>query len=167
MRRRGVSLLEAMLSLLLIGLALAALASVVKSASEVSSFSSGKDDSLQAAQLALLRLRDECLEAVRWDSPNSTTLVNEVRFQRLAPDLPPPPSPGPPWDPLAPERQIAVRGDVDNGTLKRQVGPDSLEVGRHVEVLQARFLPSGNLELALQAREKARVVTWKLEAALP
>lgn len=170
MKRRGVSLIEALLSLLLIGLALAAIAAVVRSAAAVSAFSSGKDSSLQAAQMALLRMRDESLEATSWLAPTASTSAAELRFLRLAPDpagrLPVPPTPAPlTWDPLDPAFQVEVRWFLEAGALKRQLGPSAEVVARDVTGLDTRFLPGGNLEMTLSASEKSRTVQWKLESS--
>ncbi|MEW6282899.1 MAG: hypothetical protein AB1758_30080 [Candidatus Eremiobacterota bacterium] len=176
MRRRGVSLAEALISLLLIALALGLVAGIVREFSSLMTFSSKKDRALSAAQLGLVRMRDESLQALELLSPDTGPSA-VLRFRRLSPlaagRLPiPVPTPAPAtWNPFPPADLIVVRYEVSNRSLFREIEGRSerLELAGEVESLSCRLTSSrpANLQLTLTLQDGKRTVALTSETDLP
>ncbi len=167
-----MTLAEALISLILIALALGLVAGIVRELNSLMVFSTSKDRALSAAQNALVRMRDESLEAVELLSPAGPVL----RFRRISPLASgrlPVPLPTPPpvsWSHRSPADLITVRYEVVNRTLLREVEgtSDRLQLAGEVESLSCRQTASpANLQLTLTMQDGRRRVAMTAETDLP
>lgn len=117
-RRRGFTLLEGMVTLLLVFILLGAIGQIMAMYSTIARRSSNKDISLYAGQVALDAIRFEVRQAVTIDMPDEQTLI----IQRVDPWNPvrlldPVPSPPPAsWAPHRSTDLITVQFDLITAT---------------------------------------------------
>ena len=124
--RRGVSLAEAVLTLLILSMFLVAIARLMSEVADVQRFWGAKESSAEVA-VALDRVRCEVLSSVRLVKPALGGTNGVLEFLRIDPDidaagslrlpsqLSPTPSPKPaaPWDPRDPSFLMTVRYTVN------------------------------------------------------
>lgn len=174
--RRGLSLGEAMVSMALMLVVMAAVAGVCRDVSRISNFTSKKDRAV-ALELRMLDVARECSEGREWLAPlpSSTAPSAEVRFRKLDPrqshdppqngDRLPAAVPRPPlasWDGFAAPLQVTVRYHYSNDGLQRNGVP----VAPVRSDFACRRLPDGRLQIDYSYLEGTEVVSRSL-AVLP
>ncbi|MEW6281115.1 MAG: hypothetical protein AB1758_21045, partial [Candidatus Eremiobacterota bacterium] len=130
MKRRGVTIAEALLTLVLVAMLMGITAYLMAEYGRILRFSAAKDNTWLAAQVGVQRAVGEVREAVAVLTPAAGATANELRFRKIDPADPtwlptPIPSPAPAtWDPYPPALllEVCYRSD-GQGTLIREVGP--------------------------------------------
>jgi prepilin-type N-terminal cleavage/methylation domain-containing protein len=124
-RRRGMSLLEILLTTLLLGIVLSVFASLVHGYNRVMKHVSGKDRALEGLHSGLSVASAEIGSATQVLSPTGATAVGVLDFTRIDPgNTGRFPSVAPAsWDPLAGAQQMRVRYYRLNTSLIREVTP--------------------------------------------
>ncbi len=130
----GFSLVEALVTLFLVGLVLLSIGGIASEYSRLSRFQDSKDERSQAIQMGIERLRAEARESIAVSSPapGSSALVSQFSFTKLSPTGrlgSPPLTPGSVWQVFSPSDQIQVDYFTDaRGLVRREtVGGTPLE----------------------------------------
>jgi len=176
MRRRGITLIEVLLTCLLFSLALGLLAGFVGKASDVMRFSTGKDRATEAARLALDRMQDELSGAVQVLAPASGTSPT-LQFVRLDARVPgrlpnPVPVPAPSsWDPVDPNFLIQVTYQLNGDLLQRTVlhndGSQEVEtLLEQAQVLQTERISPVCVKIHLSVWDSRKTNQWTALAGL-
>ncbi|CAN0358508.1 unnamed protein product [Phaeothamnion confervicola] len=146
-KRRGMSLVEALLSLVLVGIAMGVVAQLAGLLNNVLRASGQKDAALEV-ELAMLHVASELRCACTWTSPpNSSYLqVNELVFSKVDPDKNPDPAasdsrlPLPVSNPLPllyngfdSSFMVTVRYYLASGTLMREVNGSAQPIASLVD----------------------------------
>ncbi len=157
-------MLEALVSLALIGLVLAVVAGMMASVSGSWRFSERQDRGYQAAYIALDSIRSEVQAAVELldPLPGSTAPTSSLRLQRMAGDylFPEPPYPSPPgWDWSAVALDEVVYRIVGGQMTREVVAENSRSLVPEAAGFSCRFLADGNLEVALNLGEGQALTT--------
>lgn len=168
MSRRGFSLLEALFTMLLIGVALGLLAGVLRSYSRLSGYLDSEAPSTKALMAVSHTLRSELLQAVDVATPASLTTAEQLEFSKVDPNrldrLTMTVADWTPYDltDSAAQQDFLVRVlyQVHNGELTRAVKypaesaylPASL-VTTSVSRFQCQSFPNDVLELRLTVEE--------------
>lgn len=156
-RERAFTLYEALLTCLLTLVVLGILAGLLKTYSQAVRSQASKARWLQAAQLALERMRCELREATQVDAPISGQL-SFVKPDPAQPRYSPVP---PAWNPLASSRQCRVRYYLSGERLNREVTLADASRSDHslldgVLVFQVTVHPQQLYELMLEVRDQQR-----------
>lgn len=131
MRRRGLSLYEALVSIFMVLLALSILAQMFRNYSNAARTAAGKSRTLVGAQIVLDRIRNELREAVVIDAPAAVgSPATQITFHKIDPAQAstrlPSPSPAPPpanWKPSDSTYLCQVRYYLQGSTLLREAKP--------------------------------------------
>lgn len=170
--RRGFTLVETMVTMLLVLMLLGVLGSLLRAYSQVANFSDQHDQALRLAT-ALSSLQTEAAQALTVQTPAAGSSATELLFRRLDParsglpvgpgdrlPLPvPDPDPYVAWDPSDPADQIAVRYRVDGNQLVREVDGNRAVLSAEATGLACDHLANGNLVVRISALINGRVVT--------
>ena len=153
MKRRGLTLLEALVSLALIFLVLGTVTDLLSQAQRTIKHSDESDRALEA-MAALNRVRHEVDSSIQLIEPDPSGVGTSSRlvFERIRADyeFPNPAYPAPSgWDFTAVDTE-QITYQVEGEVLIRQVdGGEKLPVAKQVSGFAASILPNGNLDLAL------------------
>ncbi len=125
MKKAGFTLLETLLTMLLLSMVLTVFASLVSGYTRVMRFVNSKDRALSGLHSGLSLAAHELTSAVQVTSPNTVTPVGTLDFSRIDPVDPNRfPATAPlSWDPLDPTFQIRVRYLMVGETLMREETP--------------------------------------------
>lgn len=176
--RRGISLIELMVSMAVMLVVLGVAAGLMREYSSAVRFSSAKAASL-AAQVALQRMVAETREALVMLAPASSASGSELRFEKIDPSagewIPPVvPDPVPvSWDPQPAGLVMEVRYFVDGrGTLVREVTPpagplQAWDLAPEISGLAVNHATSGLVELELSVQEPGRLRVFAAKVARP
>lgn len=123
---KGLSLMEVLVTLLLLSLAMGLIGGFAGEVSSVLRATAGKDRTLEAARLAADRIGDDLAGAIQVVSPTSETSFSLVfhKVDTSKPERLPLPLPDPlpdSWDPYAPNFLQQVSYTVNKGYLIRSV----------------------------------------------
>jgi type II secretory pathway pseudopilin PulG len=172
-QRRGLTLAEALVTFLLLSLALLIVAGLAREYSDFLRFGSKLDRGLGAAQVAVARIRTELGEATSVLTP-STGTASELLFERVdpaAPRLPEPPYPAPlTFDPNSAGTRIRVRYHLQGDILQREApssSGDNVVIARSVASFAAELLSSGNYQVTLGIDSGKTVTPLRIEVFLP
>ena len=174
--RRGLTLIEVLLTLLLFSVALGLLAGFVGRATDIMRFSGGKDRGIEAARLALDRMHDELAGAILVNSPAAGS-SNQLDFVRLNPRLTtrlPNPIPSPPpgsWDPVDPAFLLQVTYSVSGQRLQRRVvhndgSQQSETLLDQVQSLETERVTSHSIKLTLMVWDSKHSTRWSTLAGI-
>jgi hypothetical protein len=153
--------MEALTTILLVGLVLGAIASLLHNTFRTLRFQNAKVASQQASQIALHRICCEAREASALVQASSSTLILR-KVEPFAGRLQDPPTPVPStWDPYARVSTVTYSLDAD-GRLIRAVTPSvgaatSAIVAEHLVGFGVSEVSPGTLEVALSIQEEMRV----------
>lgn len=159
-RSRGFTLLEAVITLLLVSVVFGLAADILGDACRVMTFSRAKSNSIQAIQQGLARIAAEAREAFQIDGTGDELVLLKVdpsvdRFTGPAV-----------WNPYA--AQLRVRYYVAGGQLLREVdGAGGQLVADGVSGLACAVRPGGSLEVSLSLLEDRVVRTLSLRVRTP
>ncbi|MGE0489589.1 MAG: type II secretion system protein [Vulcanimicrobiota bacterium] len=160
-RPRGFSLLEAMVTMLLVGIVFAIAATVITSYSRAVNQLGLKDAQLQSIMVGMDRMRSEVEGAFSVSSPPAVGSASSLTFQLIDPANTSRFTGTTPWDPfdvlgVAPLNDYAVTVSysvVSGGLTRRLTYPDGTSstalVADQVQGLACQYLTTGNLELVL------------------
>lgn len=171
--RRGFSLLETLVTLLLVSLVFGLVMNLITQGLRTFRASNEKDEAAQAANVALDRLICELREASSMLAPTvAAPTASQIEFVKVDPAsttrIPNPlpvPLPGS-WDPDDPAFHLAVRYRVDNQQLVRDVGPpgaayqESSALGSQVSGLQCLRRGQGVYAVVLSVRYRQVVKSY-------
>jgi prepilin-type N-terminal cleavage/methylation domain-containing protein len=173
--RRGLSLLEVMINLSLIGVMLAVVAVLCHNVFQTRRDAEKLSRDTQVS-MVLLRLGQECKTGREWLAPRPGSPSQRLEFRRLDPTadrlpatVPVPPPAGFVSDEAAHMMRVNYRVDATRRTLLRQTngsGPE-LECLAGVDRLAGTFLPDGRLQVELWAGEPGLEVRRSLTVRLP
>ncbi|MEW6282916.1 MAG: hypothetical protein AB1758_30165 [Candidatus Eremiobacterota bacterium] len=173
MRRRGLSLAEALISTFLLMTVLAVVALLANQYSRVVRSSHHKSVGRQVA-LSLLTIRSDLEAGVEVVTPTLGGGPSDLRFFRVDtgdPDrfpatIEPTPDPGPdPWLPTDPSYLTDVVYTLQNGDLIRELDPpggDASVVASEVNDFSARSVGPDQIELVMSHLDGTRVRTYRL-----
>ncbi len=181
MRKRGFTLVESMITLLLVCLLMGVIGSLVKGYSDFSRFSGTRDRSI-AARAALNRIAQELRDALTVASPTGSA-TSTLRFDKVDPAISGTPArstdrlpdplvlPGT-YDPLAPNWLVTITYRLNGTTLERNVldsggAADTQPLVENVNGFSAAKLANGNIELRLSVLEDTRVEECVTHAFMP
>lgn len=181
MRRGGFTLVEAMITLVLVCLLMGVIGSLVKGYSDFSRFSEMQDRSI-AARSALIRVQQELRDALTVASPTGSA-TSVLRFDKVDPAISGTPArstdrlpdplvlPGS-YDPLDPSHLITVTYTLSGSTLERRVvdsggAADTQPLIENVNGFSAARLGNGNIELKISVLEGTRVEEFTTRAFIP
>jgi type II secretory pathway pseudopilin PulG len=172
--KRGMTLVECLVTMFLLMIVLGAALELVRSYSGVLRYSSSKDRTLQAALVALEQIRTELAQGHQLISPPGPASVPHLEFRKLSParTLPLPPDSAPPgWTPHPASDEVLVRYEVTSDTLRREVvrpsgSTTSLALASSITGLSTRLVPNGNVEVVLSIREDKQVRALTTEVFL-
>jgi hypothetical protein len=154
-----------MLSLLIIFIILGAFASMAAQYSNISRFASVKDRTLQAAQLALERIRTEATEAFNVTTPGGV----QITLQRVDPEdttrLPTPPGSPPSWNPY--QQTITIQYYVSAQTMVRSANGQAENVAYGVQGMSCAIDSTNNLQVRMSVMESVILTTLSTEVFLP
>lgn len=169
MRRRGLTILEMLVTLGLVFVVLGVVGDLFREYSMVTRAASVRERVTESAQIALDRVRLEYREAVERLSPadGSSGWVSELRFRKPHPDddlrfpsaLPTPlPSS---WVPIPERIEVAYYADNANFYRKITVGGQTTEqlLATGISGFSCRNLGEGELEIILSVTQKGRVIS--------
>ncbi len=170
-RQQGFTLIEVMLSMLLVFTTLGLIATLMREYTKVSKFASARDNTLDALQMALVEVTQELSEAVDVSYPENAgqPWVDSVAFSRIDPSVErwsQDPLGGFEesfvWNPRAPDEYITVVYSRDGlGTLNRaSVGPDGSQnqaMASNLNRFQVLRLSQNRFRIALSFQEKNRL----------
>lgn len=160
-RSRGFTLLEAVITLMLVSVVFGVAADILGDACRVMSFSRAKSNSTQAVQQGLTRICAEAREAFKIDGTGI-----ELALLKVDPTPQRFPSPAPPnWSPYT--HQLRVRYYTSGGQLCRDVDGIKQVVADGVTGLRCRTLPGGSLEVSLTLLEDRVVRTLTTQVRTP
>ncbi|MCA9795918.1 MAG: type II secretion system protein [Candidatus Eremiobacteraeota bacterium] len=154
-------MLEAVVTMLLVGIVFAIAASVITSYSRAVNQLGLKDAQLQSIMVGIDRMRSEVEGAFAVSSPPSSGSASSLTFQVIDPRNSSRFTGTTPWDPFdilagppSNDYAVTVSYSVVSGGLNRQLTyPEgtvlSALVADQVQGLACQYLPSGNLELVL------------------
>lgn len=160
-RPRGFSLLEAMVTMLLVGIVFAIAATVITSYSRAVNQLGLKDAQLQSIMVGMDRMRSEVEGAFAVSSPPSTGSASSLTFALIDAANTTRFTGTTPWDPfdvlgVAPANDYAVTVSYSvaaGGLTRRLTYPNGTTtdalVAEQVQGLACQYLPTGNLELVL------------------
>lgn len=152
--RKAFSLLEAVITLLLVSIVFGVAADLLGDACRVMSFSRAKSNSVQAVQMALTRMAAEAREAFKIDRTGTELVLLKIdpggdRFPTTPPAA---------WSPYT--YQVSVRYFPQGGQLWREVdGANTQLVADGITGLATRNLPGQALEISLTLLEDRIVRT--------
>lgn len=125
MNRRGFTLLEALVSLFLIGLVVVLSAGLLHGMSSMGRRNQTGEQAVNGL-LALERVRAEVLEAVSITEPSGASEANTLIFKKINPAITNRLQlPGYSWNPALPAHLLTISYTVTAGDLIRTVTPDS------------------------------------------
>jgi len=160
--RSGFSLLEAVITLLLVSIVFGVAADLLGDACRVMSFSRAKSNSIQAVQMGLARMCGEAREAFELDGTGTELALLKIdpggdRFPASAPSV---------WNPYA--FQVRVRYFTSGGKLWREVDSANPQlVADGITGLSAQVRPGKSLELSLTLLEDRVVRTLTTRVRTP
>lgn len=180
-RRRGFTLVESMITMLLVCLLLGVIGSLAKGYADFSRFSSLQDRSV-AARGALSRIAQELRDAITVASPTGAA-TSLLRFDKVNPAISGHPArstdrlpdplvlPGS-YDPVDPAHLVTVSYSLTGTTLERRVTDgsgtsDTQPLVEDVNGFSAALLGNGNVQLKLSVLEATRVEEFTTHAFMP
>jgi hypothetical protein len=177
MKRRGLSLGEALVSLSLILVVMMAVAAVCRDVSRMSRFAADNDQAV-AVELRMLEMSRECAEGSEWLSPLGNAAAPEVCFRKIdparehEPPLPldrlpaePPLPPLPSWAHDDPVERVRVRyfySATESWLMREQQPGQTVAVAPILPGFQARFLADRRLQLDYSYRNGSQQVSRRL-----
>lgn len=171
--KRGLTLLESMVTFLLLMICLAMIASLFREYSGLLRFGSQLNPRLEAAQVAVARIRVELAESLTVVSP-TTGSAGSLRLLRTDPTaarLPQPPFPAPlTFDPYQPISRVEILYYLDTGQLKREApsgSGDEVILAREIQGFLVERLANGNIKIELQVRTGSSASTLGAEVFRP
>ena len=159
--RKGFTLLEAVITLMLVSVVFGVAADILGDACRVMSFSRAKSNSTQAVQQGLTRICAEAREAFQIDGTGLELALLKVdpaadRFPATAPGTRSPYT-----------HQLRVRYYTSGGQLCREVDGSQQVVADGVTGLMCQVLPGGSLEVSLTLLEDRVVRTLTTQVRTP
>lgn len=171
----GFTIIEAVLTTLLVGVFLSVLAGLTSSLRRVTIFSEQRDQ-VGLARSVLNGLRSELSEAVIIDSPKTTAVVSEISLKRLVPESlapnlattsrllsPPGTRVGYYWDPVKTDYLESLKYDLQGEILRRQINVENPSPIATVESLKASRPEPGLFELEMEVltpKGRERLKMW-------
>ncbi|MGE0490979.1 MAG: hypothetical protein AB7S38_17360 [Vulcanimicrobiota bacterium] len=170
--RRGFSLPEAMLAMVLVFMVLGMVGVLVREYSEATRLAASKEQTLNGVQTGLEQMRSELGSAIRLITPSAGT-SNVLGFERLDPAairLPPSPAGFTSWDPRPAGQLVTVTYQVGGQGLMRTVsGPGwtaQSQVSEGIRGLETTFLAKDRVGLKVSFQEKHLLREFSTEARL-
>ncbi|MCA9791562.1 MAG: hypothetical protein KC910_07190 [Candidatus Eremiobacteraeota bacterium] len=172
MKRRGFSLPEAMLAMVLVFMVLGMVGVLVREYSEATRLAASKEQTLNGVQLGLEQMRSEVGSALALLTPTGGS-SNMLSFQRLDPAanrLPPSPAGFTSWDPRPAGQIVTVTYQVGPQGLTRLVAGSGWsaqsQVSEGIRGLETTFLAKDRVGLKVSFQEEHLLRDFSTEARL-